>query len=339
MNKEINTSNIIRGCWQLSAGHYSQQDVTIQPILDAIACGFTTFDCGDIYLGVEELLGKASKANPTKKLRIHTKFVPDMDRLQQIDRTYVEHIIDRSLKRLQVECIDLVQFHWWDWEVKNYFFTMDILSELKAKGKIAEIGLTNVNTKYLEEFSERFDIASLQTQVSLFDKRIERGIGALCHKKKIKIFAYGTLLGGFLHEKWLMKDEPQLDLLENRSLVKYKLLIDAACGWKEFQRRLTVLNNLAIKYHSDIPSIAIAALLKSSQIDAAIVGLSPHNYSTQNRQLANLPQIDPLDVQEIATWTCNLQGDVYDEERDKSGAHAKVMKSNLNAISMPKKDN
>src|SRR5690348_2224210 len=127
--------NIIRGCWQLATGH-SQQEITTQPILDAIECGFTTFDCGDIYLGVEELLGKVLKAHPQKKLRIHTKFVPDLDRLPEIDRTYVEHIIDRSLKRLQVECIDLVQFHWWDWEVKNYLFAMDILSELKAKGKI-----------------------------------------------------------------------------------------------------------------------------------------------------------------------------------------------------------
>jgi len=330
MNKECDTANIIRGCWQLAAGH-SLQTITIQPILDAIECGFTTFDCGDIYLGVEELLGKAIKAHPSRKLRIHTKFVPDLDRLEQIDRTYVEHIIDRSLKRLQVDCIDLVQFHWWDWDVKNYLFVMEILSELKVKGKIAEIGLTNVNSTYLEEFAKRFDITSLQTQFSLFDKRVERGIGALCRNKNIKIFAYGTVLGGFLSEKWLKKVEPQPNLLENRSLVKYKLLIDAACGWEEFQRRLTVLNDLAIKYHSDIASIAIAALLRDNHINAAIVGLSPHNFSMQNRMLAKLPLIKAQDLQEMETWTCNLQGDAYDEERDKNGIHAKAMKYNLNA--------
>lgn len=330
MNNESFTSNIIRGCWQLAADH-SQQNATILPIVNAIENGFTTFDCGDIYLGVEELLGKASKANPQIKLRIHTKFVPDIDCLQQIDSSYVESIIDRSLKRLQVECIDLVQFHWWDWEVKNYLFVMDILSELRLKGKIAEIGLTNVNSKYLEEFTERFDVASLQTQVSLFDKRIERGIGALCHKKKIKVFAYGTLLGGFLSEKWLMKQEPHLNLLENRSLVKYKLLIDAACGWKEFQRRLLILNDFATKYHSDIASIAIAAQLQSGQISAAIVGLSPHNYLAQNHTLATLPLLDAKDLQKLIIWTCNLQGDAYDEERNKNSIHAKVMKYNLNA--------
>jgi len=330
MNEEIKTSNIIRGCWQLAAGH-SQQNMDIQPILDAIESGFRTFDCADIYLGVEELLGRASKAVTEKKLRIHTKFVPDLNCLQKIDRKYVENIIDRSLKRLQVECIDLVQFHWWNWEVKNYLSAMEILSELKAAGKIKEVGLTNVNRKYLEEFSERFDVASLQAQVSLFDRRVERGVGELCRKKNIKIFAYGSLLGGFVSEKWLGKGEPQAEQLANRSLVKYKLLIDSACGWEEFQRRLSILSELAAKYDCEIANIAIAALLQAGRADAVIVGLSPQNFAAQNRSLAKLPLLEPQDLQEISTWTCNLPGDPYDEERDEKGTHAKVMKYDLNA--------
>lgn len=330
MNEEIKTSNIIRGCWQLADGH-SQQNADIQPILDAIESGFTTFDCADIYLGVEELLGRASKAVTEKKLRIHTKFVPDLNCLQKIDRKYVENIIDRSIRRLQVECIDLVQFHWWNWEVKNYLSAMEILSELKVEGKITEIGLTNVNRKYLEEFSERFDVASLQAQVSLFDRRIERGVGELCRKKNIKIFAYGSLLGGFVSEKWLGKGEPQPEQLANRSLVKYKLLIDSACGWEEFQRRLLILSELAGKYRCEIANIAVTALLQTGRADAIIVGLSPQNFTAQNRSLSKLPLLDAQDLQEISTWTCNLPGDAYDEERDENGAHAKVMKYDLNA--------
>lgn len=329
MNEEAKTSNIIRGCWQLAAGH-SQQHAGIAPILDAIESGFSAFDCADIYLGVEELLGKASKA-VRKKLRIHTKFVPDLNCLQKIDRKYVESIIDRSLKRLQVECIDLVQFHWWNWEVKNYLPVMEILSELKAEGKITELGLTNVNRKYLEEFSEHFDVASLQAQVSLFDRRVERGVAGLCSQKKIKIFAYGSLLGGFVSEKWLGKGEPQPGELANRSLVKYKLLIDSACGWEEFQRRLSILGELAAKYGCEIANIAVAALLQGGRADAVIVGLSPQNFAAQNRSLAKLPLLETPDLQEISTWTCNLPGDAYDEERDENGVHAKVMKYDLNA--------
>src|SRR5690242_18641657 len=103
---------IIRGCWQLSTGH-SQEKAEIEPILDAVKAGFTTFDCADHYLGVEELLGRASQE---AKLRVHTKFVPDLNCLQNIDRNYVENIVHRSLSRLHVPCLDLVQFHWWDWE-------------------------------------------------------------------------------------------------------------------------------------------------------------------------------------------------------------------------------
>ncbi len=331
MNEEINTSKIIRGCWQLAAGH-SQQNADIKPILDAIESGFSTFDCADIYLGVEELLGKASKAITDKKLRFHTKFVPDLDCLQKIDRKYVENIIDRSLRRLQVECIDLVQFHWWNWEVKKYLSTMEFLLELKAKGKIDEIGLTNVNRKYLKEFSEHFDVASLQVQVSLFDRRVEGGVGEWCHKKNIKIFAYGALLGGFVSEKWLGQEEPKLTQLANRSLVKYQLLIHSACGWEEFQRRLSILSEMAAKYHCEIANIAVAALLQSGRADAVIVGLSPQNFAAQNSSLKKLPFLEAQDLQEINQWTSNLPGDVYDEERDVNGLHAKIMKYNLNTL-------
>lgn len=330
MNKEIKTASIIRGCWQLAAGH-SQGNGGIEPILDAVKCGFTSFDCADIYLGVEELLGKAAQAAPQRKLRIHTKFVPDLNRLQEIDRKYVESIIDRSLKRLQVECLDLVQFHWWDWKIKNYLSTMEFLSELKAKGKIAEIGLTNVNKKYLAEISEHFDVASLQVQVSLFDRRVEQGVAQLCRQKNIKILAYGSLLGGFVSEKWLDKEESDSEQLVNRSLVKYKLLIDSACGWEEFQRRLSILSKLATKYRCEMANIAIAALLQCGKADALIIGLSPQNFSTQNRSLAELPLLEAQDLQEITAWPCNLRGDIYDEERDEHGAHAKVMRYNLNA--------
>ena len=330
MHKKIRTSNIIRGCWQLAAGH-SEQNTGIQPILDAINCGFTTFDCADIYLGVEELLGKASKVASEKKLSIHTKFVPDRNRLHHIDRKYVETIIDRSLRRLQTECIDLVQFHWWDWGVKNYLLAMEFLSELKVKGKVAKIGLTNINTRYLKEFLEYFDIASVQVQASLFDRRIEQGIGELCCKKNIQIFTYGSLLGGFVSEKWLGKKEPDLHQLENRSLMKYKLLIDSACGWEEFQRRLSILEKLATKHCCKIAHIAAAALLQSGKADAVIIGLSPQNFAVQNRDLAEFPLLKAQDLLSISNWSCHLSGDVYDAERDLSKAHANMMKYNLNA--------
>jgi aryl-alcohol dehydrogenase-like predicted oxidoreductase len=139
------------------------------------------------------------------------------------------------------------------------------------------------------------------------------------------------LLGGFVSEKWFGKEEPRAEQLANRSLVKYKLLIDSACGWEEFQRRLSILSELAAKYRCEIANIAVAALLQAGRADAVIVGLSPQNFAAQNQSLAKLPLLEQQDLQEISTWTCNLPGDPYDEERDEKGTHAKVMKYDLNA--------
>ncbi len=88
---------------------------------------------------------------------------------------------------------------------------------------------------------------------------------------------------------------------------------------------------MAAKYRCEIANIAIAVLLQEGRADAVIVGLSPQNFAAQNRSLAKLPLLEAQDLQEINTWTCNLSGDAYDEERDENGLHAKVMKYDLNA--------
>lgn len=330
MKTKIEIPKIIRGCWQLSEDHSAHAN-SIAPIIDAVNAGFITFDCADIYLGVESLLGQASQQLPADTLRMHTKFVPDKSRLADINFEYIESVIDRSLQRLNVEQLHLVQFHWWDFEIKNYMFALDALSDLKAKGKIAHIGLTNVNLDYLKELSAQHEIFSVQSQVSLFDDRINRGILHFCRQHDIKVFGYGALLGGFLSTKWLNQNEPTLESLGNRSLVKYKLLIDDACTWQTYQERLLLLDNLAQKYHCGIANVVIAALLQSHHADAIIAGLSAENYAAQNQQLSTLPELTNEDLKMLTGWHSNLQGDAYDLERDKNGTHAKIMKYDLNA--------
>ena len=71
--------------------------------------GITTFDCADIYTGVEELIGRfraalpraARRARRWTRIKVHTKFVPDLDILPRITKAYVEGVIDQSLRRLK----------------------------------------------------------------------------------------------------------------------------------------------------------------------------------------------------------------------------------------------
>lgn len=140
-NYQIN--RVINGCWQLSEGHSIKNDLDFDDVMRAFHMlaerGFTTFDCGDIYTGVEEFLGKfvrelkhGSGLSPDQ-IQIHTKYVPDLDLLSQVDFAYTEKIIDRSLKRLNREILDMVQFHWWDYEVPGCIETAEYLVRLKEK--------------------------------------------------------------------------------------------------------------------------------------------------------------------------------------------------------------
>ena len=115
--------------------------------------GIDTFDCADIYTGVEELIGafrpeyaRRHGAAALRRVKVHTKCVPDLDRLASIDRAYVRAIVDRSLKRLACERLDLVQFHWWDYAVPGCVEAAFWLDELRREGKIDLLGGTNFDT-------------------------------------------------------------------------------------------------------------------------------------------------------------------------------------------------
>ena len=115
-------SRIIKGGWHLAGDHGSiDPQQALKDMAQFVEAGITTFDCADIYTGVEELIGAFRRGYPAlaKGVQVHTKFVPDLPDLATLDRRYVEAIIDRSLRRLGVERLDMVQFHWWDFDVRR----------------------------------------------------------------------------------------------------------------------------------------------------------------------------------------------------------------------------
>ena len=157
---------IIQGGWQLSQGHcddsnqLSKSDVIVR-LLKAYDAGIWAFDCGDIYTGVEELYGNLIKALHTRGLRdgdvkIFTKLVPDLDVIQvgKVDETYVRSVIRRSLNRLGIGKISVVQFHWWDYNFPGYLAALDALQGLVKEGVIEHIGLTNFDTEHTKEIIE-----------------------------------------------------------------------------------------------------------------------------------------------------------------------------------------
>jgi aryl-alcohol dehydrogenase-like predicted oxidoreductase len=328
-------SRIIKGGWHLAGDHGAIDPSQAQrDMASFVEAGITTFDCADIYTGVEQLIGQFRHAYAAHagRVQIHTKFVPDLSDLERVDRTYVETIIDRSLTRLGVDRIDIVQFHWWDYAVSGYVETAFELDRLRRAGKIARLGVTNFDVRHLGELVDAgIPIATHQLQYSVLDSRPENGMIEYCRTHGIAILCYGTVGGGFLSERWLNKPEPK-ENFSNRSLIKYKLIIDDIGGWTVFQNILAILNAIAIKHGVDIATVATAAILARDQVAAAIVGATntAHLPAHANIAMLKLDHQDRLSLEAIARLKTGLGGDIYMLERDRNGPHGQIMKYELN---------
>ena len=107
ITEDYDVPRVINGGWQLSAGHALERPLDLADASRAfnrlIDMGFDTFDCADIYTGVEDFFGGIIRERRKAGLRlpqIHTKFVPDLNDLANVTPAYVDNIITRSRRRL-----------------------------------------------------------------------------------------------------------------------------------------------------------------------------------------------------------------------------------------------
>jgi len=327
---------IIRGGWQLAGDHGEvDRERALTDMAAFVDAGLNTVDGADIYTGVEAMYGefnarRASQGLP--RLQVHTKFVPDYGDLAEVDTAYVRRIVERSLKRLRKERLDLVQFHWWDYKVQNFVEVAQALVTLQKEGLIAQIGGTNFDSLHTQMlFDAGVPLASMQVQYSLLDRRPAALMAPMGTRRGMQLLCYGTLAGGFLTERWLGQAEP-IESLANRSLVKYKLIIDEFGGWSAFQQLLRALKSIADRHNVQLSTVAIRWVLNQPAVAAVIVGARYGNRIGDMLEAFNL-KLDAADlalIDPILSACPGPAGDTYSLERDKTGPHGRIMKYDLN---------
>jgi aryl-alcohol dehydrogenase-like predicted oxidoreductase len=333
-------SRILRGGWQLAGGHGEVEEE--RAILDMAAfldAGVTAFDCADIYTGVEDMIGRFRErmlaergAEALTALKVHTKFVPDWEDLPRVDGAYVRAIIDRSLRRLRAERLDLVQFHWWNYAVPGAVEAALVLRDLQQEGKIDRIGGTNFDTPHTRALLDAgVPLVSMQVQYSLLDGRPEHGLVALCAERGVKLLCYGTVAGGFLSERWLGQPEPG-EAFANRSLTKYKLIIEDFGGWALFQELLRTLQAVGQKHGVGITAVATRWVLDRPQVAGAIIGARYAEHLADNLTVFrfSLDADDRAAIEAVLARRQGPEGDTFALERDREGRHGRIMKYNLN---------
>jgi aryl-alcohol dehydrogenase-like predicted oxidoreductase len=333
-------SRIIKGGWQLAGGHGAvDRRQAIADMLQFVDRGITTFDCADIYTGVESMIGDAIGALAQREgfdadndIQIHTKLVPDLDKLESITHTDIEAIVDRSLRRLNLERLHLVQFYWWDVTIGDPMYSLSVLKELQRKGKIRYLGCTNWDHSIMQQFVDNdFNMISAQVQYSLLDQRPEGTFSQWCKAHSIKLLCYGVLAGGFLSSSWLGQSDPGY-AFENRSLIKYRLIIDEFGGWNLFQQLLKILDQIAKEHQVSLSSIAIRYMLGKPEVAAVIVGARSASHIEHTMAVFNLElsEDNTRAITDVLLQGKGPTGKVYGLERDRQGPHGRIMKYNLN---------
>lgn len=317
---DLTICRIVNGMWQVAGGHgYIDHELAIADMMRYHDAGFTSWDLADIYGPAEDFIGEFRRRLLTLKgkeelerIQALTKWVPQPGR---ITRSIVKENIERSLRRMSVSSLDLLQFHWWDYNNPYYMDALKYLSDLRDEGRIRHIGLTNFDTERIQIMIDSdIQFVSNQVQYSIIDRRPEVKMIPFCLEHNISLLAYGSICGGLISERYLGRTRPPSTTeLNTLSLRKYMKMIEAWGGWNLFQELLSTLKRIAQKYNVSIANVATQYILdKSAAVAGVIIGvrLGIAEHRNNNAQVFNF-SLDKSDYDDIDA-VCKKSNDLFE---------------------------
>jgi aryl-alcohol dehydrogenase-like predicted oxidoreductase len=257
------------GDWQFAWGHQEDED-SIAAIHRALDAGVNWIDTAAVYgLGhSEEVVARALKTTAHKPY-VFTKSGMVWDENRQIANSlkHIRREVEDSLRRLQVDVIDLYQIHWPkpDEEVEEGWTAM---AELQRQGKVRYIGASNFSVDQLKRALKIAPVTSLQPPYSMINRTAEAEILPFCLENNIGVINYAPMHSGLLTgamTKERVANMPQDDFRRNAKNFQEPQLsrnLEIAAFLGEIGQRHGVAAGV----------VAIAWTLHNPAITAAIVG-------------------------------------------------------------------
>jgi len=266
------------GSWAIGGGgskiSWGPQDdsESIAAIKKALDLGINWIDTAAIYgLGhSEEIVGKAIKGI-SKRPIIATKCGLVWDEKKNITnrlkRESIKNEAEASLKRLDIDVIDLYQIHWPipDEDIEEGW---EAMAQLVKEGKVRYIGVSNFNVSQMKRAQSIYPIASLQPPYSMLKRDVEEDIFPFCRQNSIGVVVYSPMQKGLLTGKITRErvanfpedDHRRNDPDFNEPLISFNLeLVDK-------------LVPIARKHNKTLAQLAIAWVLRRPEVTSAIVG-------------------------------------------------------------------
>ncbi len=260
---------------------WSIDEKTSFALLDAfVDKGFNAIDTADTYSRwiaghsggeSETIIGNWLKRSGKRaQVVIATKVGSDMGEGRTVRKDYVLRAAEACLKRLQVDCIDLLQTHFDD-EVTPVEETLSAYAQLIAQGKVRAIGASNYTPQRLAaalEASARLSLpryASLQPQYNLYDRAdFETNYAALCRREGLGVITYYSLAAGFLTGKYRVPADA--DQSKSRG-ARVKRYLDA-----RGLAILKALDEVAARHEATPAQVSLAWLMAQPTVTAPIAG-------------------------------------------------------------------
>lgn len=276
----IEVSAIGVGCWEIGGGYGSiEEQEFIAAVHTALDLGITCFDTAEAYgFGASERSLAKALGERRKDAIIVTKFgigYKEAPNYRDSSRERVMVSIEKSLKNLNTDYVDVYMVHWPDLNTP-FEETMRALDDVVQQGKARAIGISNFRREQIATSmtTRRVDVA--QYCWNMFDRRMDREILPYCREYNMGVMAYGSLAYGLLSGTFhadMTFDEGDWRARQGR--MGGINLFQTMFGPDHFPNNIKAveeLKGLAANYSKSLPQFALRWTLSHPVVSTALVG-------------------------------------------------------------------
>ncbi|MGB9755574.1 MAG: aldo/keto reductase [Desulfurella sp.] len=299
----LKVSQLCLGTMTFGSNFYNigavNEELALELVKKAVNAGVNFFDTADVYsFGESEtILG-----NVIKKLGLNRHEIVIATKVRSgssikafenkgdinnigLSRKHIFESIDASLKRLQIDYIDLYQIHGWD-ILASIEETLDALNDLVKMGKVLYIGCSNwsarhlIKALYLSKAKNLAEFVSLQAYYSLAGRDVEHELLPLCKEENLAFLPWSPLSGGFLTGKYTKENSKPQNA--RRSDFNFPPIDERAYDLIE------TLDDIAKQKGLSIAQLSLAWLLSKKEVTSVIIGANKITQLEDNLNSINI---------------------------------------------------
>ena len=276
---DLNLTTIGLGTWAMGGGAWKfgwgpQDDqASIDSIHRALDVGINWIDTAPIYGHgrSEQVVGQAIKGRresiiiATKCGRIWDEGSTEIGK--SLKRDSIRQEVENSLRRLDINEIDLYQMHWPqpDEEIEEGWQTM---STLVKEGKVRYVGVSNFSLDQLKRIQNIHPVTSLQPPYSMLRREVENEILPYCHENNIGVIAYSPMQAGLLTGKFDRQRAAELPTSDWRSRNPYFTEPQLSINLDTVDKLRKITSEIGIT----LAQLSLAWVLRRTEMTSAIVG-------------------------------------------------------------------